>query len=266
LDRTLARSYDRLAMFKFGAAKAVSFLPDPDARAWVADGLRLHTERLGEPATRPRLIEASASKPRDLDDLFELMCGVQAEIGQKDVEFSLVELEPGQRPPDDHVALGDPTGQLMHTLVKGHEFVVLCVPQIFRVAELVRASVARELGRIAIHRAGGHRVEPEDIEGDAELAAVALGLGVWVAGGAYVYENACCGGGCGIDLRSIRAGLSMPEACFALAVDARRKGISRRVAMRHLGPNQRAALKESWGHVGRQPALPSASRPAIDLA
>jgi hypothetical protein len=253
-------------MFQLGSAKAVSFLPNDDARAWVADGIDLHAQRLGEPATLSRLIEAEG-KPRDLDDLFELVCGIQAQIGQQDVEFSLVELEPGQRPPDDHIALGDPAGQLMHTLVKGHDFVMLCVPQIFRVPELVYGSIARELGRIAVHRAGGHRVDPQDIEGDAELAAVALGLGVLVANGAYVYENACCGGGCGIDLRSIRAGLSMPEACFALAVDAQRKGISRRVAMRQLGPNQRAALKESWSFVKRQPALAAAasSRPAIDV-
>lgn len=253
-------------MFKFGAAPAVSFLPDDDARAWVAAGIRQHVERLGEPATHPRLVEA-AGKPRDLDDLFELMCGIQAEIGQRDVEFSLVELEPGQRPPGDWAALGDPAGQLMHTLVRGDEFVVICVPQIFRVPEIVHGSVARELGRIAVHRAGGHRVDPQDIEGDAELAAVALGLGVLVAGGAYVYENACCGGGCGIDLRSIRAGLSMPEACFALAVDAQRKGISRRVALRNLGPTQKAALKESWGFVARRPELAAApSRPAIDVS
>lgn len=245
-------------MFNFSRAKAVSFLPDDDARAWVAEGLRDHATRLGEPAQVPRLLEASTPGPRDLDDLFELMCGVQGEIGQTDVEFSLVELEPGARPPEDFVALGNPEGQLMHTLVKDDQFAVLCMSAIFRLPELVYASVARELGRIAIFRAGGHKVEPEDIEGDAELAAITLGMGVWVANGAYVYENACCGGGCGIDLRSIRAGLSMPEACFALAVDSQRKGLPRRSALRHLEPNQRAALKESWGHAKRRPALAAA--------
>jgi hypothetical protein len=247
-------------MFKFAGA-SVDFLPDADARAWVADGLAQHIARLGKPAQTPRLLE-STDKPRDLDDLFEVMCGVQAEIGQSDVEFSLVELGPDEKPPADYMALGNPEGHLMHTLVKDDEFAVVVVPALFKVPQLVFAAVARELGRIAIHRAGGPKVDPADIEGDAELAGVALGMGVWLANGAYIYENACCGGGCGIDLRSVRAGLSMPEACFALALDARRKGLSRRVAMRHLDPNQRAALKQSWGHVKRQPALVAASTSA----
>jgi hypothetical protein len=201
---------------------------------------------------------AWASKPRDLDDLFELFCGVQEEIGQADVELALVELAPGEQPPGDYAALGDPAGQLMHTLVKDGEFTVVCVPTIFKLPELVYASVARELARIACFLAGGHTVGPQDIEGDVELAAVGLGLGVWVANGAYIYENACCGGGCGIDLKSLRAGLSLPEACFALAIDSQRKGIARRVVARHLQPNQRAALKQSWSHVAKQPALMAA--------
>lgn len=244
-------------MFGLSSAASVEFLPSEDARAWVADGLRDHVARLGDPAHQPRLVtDTSVPKPRDLDDLFELMCGVQAEVGQADVELTLLELDPDD-PPSRHgyEPLGDATGHLLHTFTKRDELLVVAVPAIFRVAELVRASVARELGRIAIHRAGGHRVEPADYEGDAELAAVALGLGVWVANGAYVYENACCGGGCGLDLKSLRAGLSLPEACFGLAVDGQRRGISRRVVGKHLLPTQRAALKRSWSHVRKQPAL-----------
>jgi hypothetical protein len=248
-------------MLGFSSTPAVDFLPSEDMRAWVADGLRDHAARLGEPARVPRLVtQASLAKPRDLDDLFELLCGVQAEVGQADVELTLLELDP-EDPPSRHgyEPLGDPTGQLVHTFARRDELLVVAVPAIFRVTELVLASVARELGRIAVHRAGGHRVEPDDREGDAELAAVALGLGVWVANGAYVYENACCGGGCGLDLKSVRAGLSLPEACFALAVDGHRRDLSRRVVAKHLMPTQRAALKQSWGHVRRQPALTSGS-------
>jgi len=244
-------------MLRFSSAPAVDFLPPEDARAWVADGLRDHVTRLGPPAHAPRLVtKTSIAKPRDLDDLFELMCGVQAEVGQADVELTLLELDPDD-PPSRHgyAPLGDPTGQLVHTFVKGGELLVVAVPAIFRVTELALASVARELGRIAVHRAGGHQVEPTDFEGDAELAAIALGLGVWVANGAYVYENKCCGGGCGIDLKSLRAGLSLPEACFGLALDGHRKGLSRRVVAKHLQPTQRAALERSWKHVRTQPAL-----------
>jgi hypothetical protein len=248
-------------MFGSSAAPSVDFLPSEDARAWVADGLRDHAARLGDPARQPRLVtKPSNAKPRDLDDLFELLCGVQAEVGQADVELTLLELDP-EDPPSRHgyQPLGDPTGHLVHTFTKQGELLVVAVPAIFRVTELVLASVARELGRIAVHRAGGHRVEPTDFEGDAELAAIALGLGVWVANGAYVYENACCGGGCGLDLRSLRAGLSLPEACFGLAVDGQRKGISRRVVAKHLQPTQRVALERSWKHVRSQPALAAGS-------
>jgi hypothetical protein len=250
-------------MFDFGSAKSVDFLPDDDARAWIADGLRDLLTKLGEPATKPRLLlDAPVTKPSSLDDLFGLMCGVQEEIGQGDVEFILLEMDDAKpQIPPGFAPLGDPGGQLMHTFAKPgksetpDELLVLAVPAIFRVQELVLASVARELGRIAIHLTGGHAVDPQDYEADAELAAVALGMGVWVANGAYVYENACCGGGCGIDLKSLRAGLSMPEACFALAIDAHRKGLSRRVAGRHLEPTQKAAFKKSWSYVGSRPEL-----------
>jgi hypothetical protein len=240
-------------MWNFGAAKSVDFLPDDDARAWVADGLLDHASRLGELASTPRVI-GIADRPHDLDALFEMMCGVQAEIGQQDVEFTLLEMAP-EKPeiPPGFVPLGNPDGQLMHTFARGEEFLTLVVPAIFRVPALIFSSVARELGRIGVHRVGGHRVEPDDFEGDAELAAVALGMAVWVANGAYMFENACCGGGCGVDLKSIRAGLSMPEACFAAALDGQRKGLSRRAIAKHLEPTQRAAFKRSWSWVDEQP-------------
>ncbi|MCA9653925.1 MAG: hypothetical protein H6712_27595 [Myxococcales bacterium] len=251
-------------MLGISGSTNVDFLPDEDARAWVADGLRDHMVRLGEPARRARVVtKTTIDEPRDLDDLFELMCGVQREVGQGEVELTLLELTEEDSPArHGYEPLGDPTGQLMHTFAKRDDLVVVVVPQLLRVAELTLASVARELGRIAVYLAGGHQVEPSDVEGDAELAAITLGLGVWIANGAYVYENACCGGGCGLDLRSMRAGLSMPEACFGLAVDSQRKGISRRAVAKHLQPNQRAAFKRSWGYVGKQPALTAAPQMA----
>jgi hypothetical protein len=242
-------------MLNFSAAKAVDFLPDDDARAWVADGLLDHATRLGEAAAIPRVLN-DADRPRDLDALFEMMCGVQAEIGQQDVEFMLVEMTPEQPEiPKGFVPLGNPDGQLMHTFARGEEFLTIVVPAIFRVPALIFGGVARELGRIGVHRVGGHRVDPDDFEGDAELAAVALGMGVWVANGAYLFENACCGGGCGIDLKTIRAGLSMPEACFAAAIDGHRKGLSRRAIAKHLEATQKAAFKRSWSYVDKQPEL-----------
>ncbi|HWB79030.1 MAG TPA: hypothetical protein VG755_28915 [Nannocystaceae bacterium] len=258
-------------MLRFTDAKDVEFLPSEDARAWLAEGLGELAARLGEPAARPRVLGAPPiEKPRDMDAVFELVCGIQAEIGQREVDFALVELDGAggaeKHLPPGFAPLGDPAGQLMHTFVRGNELALLVVPALLRVPALVHASVARELGRIAIHRAGGHTVEPEEMEADAEIAAIALGMGVWVANGAYVYENACCGGGCGLDLKSMRTGLSMPEACFGLALDLQRKGIAPRHAAKHLESTQKAAFKKSASFVGHQPellALASPAKPAI---
>lgn len=283
-QRRMQTPRDRVCLYFLGmfgsTSAAIDFLPEDSARAWVADrltvvGSHLATS-LGEAAVTPRVItDTSIAQPRDLDDLFELVCGVQAEVGQEDVEFSLVEMEAkGPSVPPGFAPLGNPEGHLLHTFAKEDEFVVLVVPSLFRVPAIALSSVARELGRIAIHLADRaalatgrgilRRGTPEtakeiaDREADAELAAVTLGMGVWIANGAYIYENACCGGGCGVDLRSIRAALSMPEACFALAVDGQRKGLSRRVIAKHLDPNQKAALKRSWGFVKKQPELAAA--------
>ena len=245
-------------MLNFGAAKAVDFLPDEDSRTWIADGLRDLVARLGEPCkTAAVVVEPPSPRPASLDDLFEVICGVQAAVGQSDVEFTLLEMG-AQQPeiPKGFVPLGDPGGQLMHTFAREAEFLIVAVPALLRLPEVVMSSIARELGRIGVHRAGGHQVEPADYEADAELAAIALGLGPWVATGSYVFENACCGGGCGIDLSTLRAGLSMPEACFAVALDGHRRGLSRRAVGKRLPPTQKAAFKQSWGYLAkREPEL-----------
>ncbi len=270
--RRAATGYDVAAMLELfrGATPGpnVDFLPDADARHWIAEGLGTLARRLGagahEPAGKPRwLTKPPVEKPRDLDALFEHICMIQAEIGQREVEFALVELEHGgaakQLP--GFVPMGDPQGQLLHTFSRGDELAILVVPTLLKVPALVHASVARELARIAIFRAGGPLAEPDDIEADCELAAVALGMGIWVANGAYVYENACCGGGCGVDLRQVRAGLSMPEACFALALDAQRRGLSPRLATKHLDSTQKAAFKAAATCVGRAPELLALAAP-----
>jgi len=233
----------------------IEFLPEDDARARVACTHGSVAARLGSCATAPRIFSRS-KPPRDPDDLFEMMCDVQAQVGLAEVDFGLVDLVDGApEVPDGFVPLGNPAGQLMHTFRRNDEFVTVVAPTIFRKAELLFAGAARELGRIALAVTGGHQLEPQEYEAEAELAAIALGMGVWVANGSYVFQNACCGGGCGIDLRSLRTGLSMPEACFAAALDGHRKGLSRRSIARHLESNQKAALKRSWGFVAKAPEL-----------
>ncbi len=242
-------------MFGLGAAPAVDFLPPPEAREWIARTLATTRPHMG-PDARGAMPSAEATPVvRDMDGLFDLVCAAQSEIGQADVEFSLVEVpEEGPPVPPGFVPLGNPEGQLLHTFHKGGEYILLYAPALFRLPELVLSSVARELGRLGLHRAGvAPSEDPEEVEARAELAAVALGLGVWVANGAYVFENSCCGGGCGLDLSSIRAGLSMPEACFALALDAHHRDMSRRAVGKHLAPTQLAAFKSSYKHLRKHP-------------
>jgi hypothetical protein len=268
-------------MFSFGTAAAASpeFVPTDDARDWIAEGLIELAATLGPIASRPQLLTdggelgfAGTRSPKHLDALFEMICAVQEFIGQSDVELTLLELDHRGNAPDlpkDFRSLGNAGGKLFHTLRGGDEYLLLFTPAVFKQRELMLAGIARELGRVALDRAGV-RPDLEDAEAlgqwdaDAELAAIMLGMGVWVVNGAYLFENACCGGGCGVDLRSVRAGLSMPEACYALALDSQRKGLSRRSVVRHLAPTQKAAAKQCWSHVGRSvPLALAAAQPEV---
>lgn len=264
-------------------ASAPQFVPDEAGREWIANGVIELASRLGPAARQPRVLtDASefgfggSKTPNDLDSLFDMICAVQEVVGQADVELTLLELdERGAAPklPNDYASLGDSNGKLLHTLRGPDEYLVLFSPAAFKVRELLFASVARELGRVALDRVGltlnldalspgGSEADALlEWEADAELAAILLGMGIWVANGAYLFENACCGGGCGVDLRSLRTGLSLPEACYALALDSQRKGVRRRQVVRHLAPTQKAATKKCWSHLGSglPPALAAAA-------
>jgi len=251
------------------AATAPRFIPDDETRGWLAEALVDIINHLGAAALAPRWL--ADPKPRglpaatDLDSLFDLICGLQEQVGQGDVEFTLLEMEPGNPSvPPGFQPVGDPTGHLMHTFARGaDEKIVLVSGGLFRVKELLMASIAREIGRIGLMHAGpSEAIAALDDEAAAELAGVALGMAPWIANGAYIFENACCGGGCGINLREIRAGLSLPEICYALALDARRKGMSRWGGGKGLLPTQKAAFKASWSATakgGAAKSLPAAT-------
>jgi hypothetical protein len=260
-------------MLKFGssAAKAPEFVPDPETRTWLIDSLNAVIAHLGAPARQKLWIGESlkgAAAPRDLDGLFDLICAAQQQIGQGEIEFTLAEPQAGKTAvPPGFAPLGNPTGHLLHTFVREAELAIVVTPQIFRAAPLLFGSVARELGRIGlwVQGAAPPAVAELDSEVAAELSAIALGLGVWVANGAYMFENACCGGGCGIDLRSVRAGLSLPEASFAAALDARRKGLSRRAAGKLLESTQSTAFAKCFDATEKQVAAlpPAREAPAL---
>jgi hypothetical protein len=265
-------------------ASAPVFIPDSASRDWIGDGIVELASRLGPAARQPRLLTNgseigwgsgwSGRTPKDLDGLFDLICATQEVVGQAEIELTLLELdERGAAPklPDGYVSLGASNGKLLHTVRGPDEYLILFTPAVFKVRELVFASVARELGRVALDRLG---LAPEldasaealqQWEADSEIAAILLGMGIWVVNGSYKFENACCGGGCGVDLRSVRAGLSMPEAAYALALDSQRKGLRRREVVRHLEPTQKAATKQCWAHIGggELPAALAAASPEV---
>lgn len=252
-------------MFLFGtsaARTAPEFLPDEESRSTIADALQAVIAQLGPPATAPRWL-SDAAAPRDLDGLFDFLCSVQTQVGQQDIEFTLLDFRPGEPVPGGFQPLGDPSGHLLRTYVRARELVLVVVPQVFKTPSLLLGNVAREIGRIGLwQQPTTPAVADLDSEVAAELAGVALGLGTWVANGAYMFNNACCGGGCGIDLGSVRAALTMPQACFAVALDARRKNLSRRQATRQLESTQSAAFKANWDPCTKQlAALPAATSP-----
>lgn len=241
-------------MLNFGAVKAVDFLPEASARAWLAETLSRFAPRIGRGPSSPSLLTAPLDPlPRDLDALFEALCGLQRTIGQDDVEFTLVEHEERPLPPA-YRPLGNPQGQLLHSFVGPADYLIVAMPAVFRVPEILLASIARELGRIELHRARLLGPDLADAEAEAELAAVLLGFGVWVANGSYRFENKCCGGGCGVNLSALRVGLSLPEVCYSLALDAQHRGLARRMVLKHLDATQKAAAKQSWRVLSQSPS------------
>jgi hypothetical protein len=253
-------------MFLFGtsaAASAPNFLPDEDSRSAIADALQAVIAQLGPPAAAPRWL-TDASAPRDLDGLFDFLCSVQAQVGQRDIEFTLLDMRPGEPVPQGFTPLGDPNGHLLRTYSRARELVLYVAPQVFKVPSLLLGHVARELGRLGLWQQPTTPAVAElDSEVAAELAGVALGMGTWVANGAYMFNNACCGGGCGIDLGSVRAALSMPEAVLRPRPRRPAQG-PRPPPRRHaLESTQAAALKASWDACAPHlPALPAATATA----
>jgi len=267
-------------MFAFALpGGGIDLVPREEDRGWLESALASVVEHLGPLAAGTRLVTPPSRPVRDLDELFTLICDVQAHVGQRELEFELVDGDAPLPPmPAPLVAIGEPKGHLLHTMRAGTELVMVASRGLFKVQDLLAAHVAREIGRLSLVQAGAfgeaaRGVVREEPEAASELAAISLGLGPWVLNGSAVFENACCGGGCGVNLRSIRAGLSMPEAAYAVALDARRRRLSGWSLSRMLDSNQRAAFKQSARVLGRAPAstaalgagtstaLPEAARP-----
>jgi len=102
------------------------------------------------------------------------------------------------------------------------------------------ATLARMLGAIALHEKG----DPNPLEASAELAAVALGFGVLVLEGSYLYTKSCGGPSVGRATVLSCGELALPFALF-LAIEDKRPGDARA----ELSTTQKAAFDEAWALV-----------------
>ena len=241
-------------LFSQQGSSSPEFVPPQDSRDWLVDVMQDIVNVLPHAATSGKWFHPPQQPIVGLDPLFDLFCAVQAEIGQGEVDLTLVEADDSTRSlPAGFRPLSDGAGLLFQTLTNDEKFVVLYSPLIFRKQPILLAHAAREIGRISLYLAQKlqptHRLWqelPEHAHSYSELAAILNGLGVWVVNGSYVFENKCCGVGCGINLSGLKAGLSLPEACFALGLEAARRGVSRREMGRHLDATQKAAFSASY--------------------
>jgi len=119
--------------------------------------------------------------------------------------------------------------------------------------EVLTASLARSVGSLVLHEAGE---DAEDAAGpEAEIAAVACGLGVLVASGAAVWAKSCGG------LRMAQATvLSVEEATVALALFAAVHGVKPSAARAKLGATQSEAFDHAAAWAESNPALVEALR------
>ena len=124
--------------------------------------------------------------------------------------------------------------------------------------EVLTASLARTVGALVLAEAGAEHGEIAGSE--AELAAVACGLGVLIASGAAVWAKGCGG------LRVAQATvLSVEEATVALALFTAIHGVKPSAAGAKLGATQREAFDHAFAWTESNPALVTALRDQPEL-
>lgn len=116
--------------------------------------------------------------------------------------------------------------------------------------DLLTTSLARAVGALVLHEAGEEVDDAED-----EIAGVACGFGVLLAGGAAVWAKSCGG------LRMARATrLSVEELGVALALFAAVHGLKASDARAHLGATQKEAFDLAVAWAESNPLLVEALR------
>jgi hypothetical protein len=115
---------------------------------------------------------------------------------------------------------------------------------------VLTTNVARSLGYVFLMetRADGEAIDPP-VDVTADLAAVALGFGVLLLEGSYIYQKSCRGPAIG---RVTKLGTG--ELSIATALFAARAGQSTRAARKELGTTQRSvfAEAEAWADSNRE--------------
>jgi hypothetical protein len=124
---------------------------------------------------------------------------------------------------------------------------------------VLTANIARALGYVFLveTREEGEALD-EPIEVTADLAAVALGFGVLLLEGSYIYSKSCGGPKVARVTR-----LSCPELAVAFSAFAVRGGYPLRSALRELGTTQRTLVEEThpWLDANRDVAEALRSSP-----
>jgi hypothetical protein len=239
-------------------------LPREDALRWIVQTyarLRAaHGEALGTPAlvqpTGEFFPDAFTRDPAGVERLLRRTMSYSPLADDLGVELAFLAPEG-----DDHsggcgsAACGTSGGASAHPTVQelddGYR-VFVAVTDVGN-PEVLTASLARTVGALVLHEAGE---DAEDAAGpEAEIAAVACGLGVLVANGSAVWAKSCGG------LRMAQATvMSVEESAVALALFTAVHGIKPGAAQARLGATQREAFDHALAWTESNPALVEALR------
>lgn len=233
-------------------------LPSEDALRWIVRTYaRLRAEH-GEALGAPRLVQPTGEF---FPDEFQVDAPSVERLLRRMLTYSPVADDVGIElgfvaPLEDHAggcgsAACGPGGSgrggarpMVHELEDGYRVLVAAndVPN----ADLLTTALARAVGALVLHEGG----EEEVAEGEDEIAAVACGFGVLLAGGAAVWAKSCGG------LRMAQAtALPVEEVCTALALFAAIHGVKPSEARAHLGATQREAFDAAAAWAESNPLL-----------